>query len=96
MVQPKGSGSTVVDINIGDGAIGVDLVRYDPPNVAVGSRRGRVEGSHIPENPRFPAWVIVNEEFVDKPHEQAAVLKLEVLHAESPVVFCSLNTVPGN
>jgi hypothetical protein len=51
MVQPKGSGSTVVDINIGDGAIGVDLVRYDPPNVAVGSRRGRVEGSHIPENP---------------------------------------------
>jgi hypothetical protein len=74
VIEPKRSRRTTADVDIGNRTISVKLVSNDFPKIAMGSRRGGVEGGSIPKQPVLPAGWFVGEKLIDKLHEQATVL----------------------
>lgn len=94
VVEPKGGGSAVVDKNPGDGSVGIELVRNNVPKIAVGTSGRRIKRDGVAEDPILPARVISREEFVDKLHQEAAVLQLQIFDPQAATVFSCLNIVP--
>jgi hypothetical protein len=96
VIEPKRGGGTVDNFNKGDRSKSVEFISNNFPKVAVSTRSGSIKGSSVTKQPVFPRNRFMGEEFVDELHNQATVLKLQILDAETTIFFPCADILPSN
>jgi hypothetical protein len=96
MIKPKRGGRAITDSDIGDEAVGGELIVDDPPEVAMKTGDWSVESRIVTKNPLFPGDRIIREQFVNEFHQEATILEVQVFDAKATSILAGLNNIPSN